>query len=251
MSDSIEFMTSQIAAWSSPPVDDVGYIPAAKLLTLPDDELHTIINNMRMARYHGWRNDEGLWRDLMGLDEITGKDVIDWGCGTGVEALELAIHGNRVTGADIVSVNVELAARVLSLHGCNMQMRVLDVMPPFLPDRDKSYDVFYCSGVLHHIPQPEAVMERACQLLRPGGEARLMLYSDIGWRIATGTAPPDDVTGHRYRERFTRFFDDVGNWADWYDCNRLKARFGQWFTMERFSYLTPDNRYCAAIMRKR
>jgi SAM-dependent methyltransferase len=245
------FAVSQLAAWSSPPVDDVGYIPSSHLCDLPDDDLRAIMDTTRITRYHGWRNHDGRWRDLMGLDELAGKDIIDWGCGTGIEALELAEHGNRLTVADIAENNVALAGRVLELYGMTARQVTLGVLPPFFDNHDGQFDVFYCNGVLHHIPWPMAVMQRAYELLRPDGEARIMMYSDKGWRLATGTEPPEQVIFHPKRQQFIRFFDEVGSWADWYDKQRLEDWFGEWFTVERFSYLTPDDRYCAAVLRRR
>jgi hypothetical protein len=63
------FLDRQREAWSRPPVDDVGYIPATDLLAKPDGELRAIVEQMRATRYSGWRNHDGLWRDLMGLDD--------------------------------------------------------------------------------------------------------------------------------------------------------------------------------------
>lgn len=237
--------------WSSVPIDDLGYLPSAELLELPDEDLRNLIDGMHATRYAGWRNHDGLWREVMGLDELTGKDVIEWGSGCGLEALELARRGNRVTVADIFPQNVDLAARVLRLHGFDAHIKVIGKSPPFVPDSPGRYDVFYSSGVLHHIPEPVPVMQRAHQLLRPGGQVRLMVYSDEGWRVATGTEPPEQPQEHPAFGQFVRFFDDVGSWADWYDAARLEARFGEWFTVERFEYLTPDRRYCAAILGRR
>ena len=233
-------------AWSSPPVDDVGYLPASFMLNMTDDELRGLIRNMRVARYEGWRNHKGLWRDLLGLD-IPDRDVLDYGCGTGMEALELARAGNRVAVADIVPENVALARRVLQLHGFQARTWVLS-------HGRRPYGTFDCvnlSGVLHHIREPRPVIERVHRLLRPGGEARLMLYSDIGWRIATGTPPPEDVTAHPEFWKFVRFFDAVGDYADWYDVTKLEDRFGDLFQISRFEYLTPDYRYCAAVLERR
>jgi SAM-dependent methyltransferase len=242
---------AQRAAWSSPPVDGVGYLPSAEMLRMPDEQLVQVILTMRNERYSDWRNFQNRWRDLMGLDSLVAKDVIDWGCGVGLEALELASAGNRVTVADIVPSNVDLAARVGELFGHAFHVRVLEQRSPFLPDSPGRYDVFYCNGVLHHIREPQLVMQRAYEILRPGGQARLMVYSDRGWTTATGTEPPQDVAGHPKFMQFVRFFDDVGYWADWYNRERLEQRFGQWFTVERFAYLTPDSRYCAAVLRRK
>lgn len=252
-----DFLNRQVEAWSRPPVDDVGYIPAADLLAKPDRELRAIVEQMRATRYTGWRNHNGLWRDLMGLDEPGGKDVLDFGCGTGVESLELALAGNRVDLVDISVDNLHLAARVLGLYADQIpQLWDLTVYlalgePPYITAEPESFDVFHCNGVLHHIPWARQIMERAHEILRPDGIARIMVYSDHGWRQATGTEPPDDVTVHPGFQQFVRHFDQVGEYADWYNRDRIEARFGDLFTIERFAYLTPNQRYCAAVLRKK
>ena len=251
------FPERQAKAWSRPPVDDVGYIPATDLLAKPDSELRAIVEQMRATRYSGWRNHRGLWRDLMGLDEPGGKDILDFGCGTGVEALELALAGNRIDLADIATDNLHLAVRVLGLYANQIPhetgltiYRVLGEAP-YIEAAPESYDVFHCNGVLHHIPWPRQIMERAHQILRPGGVARLMLYSERGWIQATGTEPPHDVTAHPSFQRFVRYFDQVGEYADWYSRDRLEQRFGDLFTVERCEYLTPTGQYLAAVLRKK
>lgn len=252
------FFNRQRDAWSAPPVDDVGYLPATDLLALPATELRALATRMRTARYTGWRNHQGLWRDLMGLDEPGhGRRVLDFGCGTGVEALELARAGYHVDLADITPANLHLAVRLLGLHADELPdqhaltIHLIQDKPPYVDAGPGTYDVFHCSGVLHHIPWARQIMERAHQLLRPAGTVRLMLYSDHGWRQATSTEPPADVTTHPMVQRFVRAFDQVGEYADWYDRDRIQQRFGDLFTLTRFAYLTPDQRYCAAVLTKR
>ena len=224
--------------WSAVPVDDVGYFESSELLQKTDEELKELIFRMRRVRYGGWRNHEGKWRDIMALG-TGGRVIWDYGCGTGMEALELARAGNQVRLWDAHRDNVRLARRVLIIHG----FREYPGTGPF--------DTVHMSGVLHHIRRPQDVMRGNCRLLKPGGDVRLMLYSDQGWRIATGTEPPDDVEQHPQFWQFVRFFDAVGDYADWYDADRLEQRFGQWFTLERAEYMTPDRRYLGAVMRRR
>ena len=174
-----DFMQRQATAWSRPPVDDVGYISSSELMKLSDEDLWGIVAQMTRTRYGpgGWRNWKGLWRDLLGLDEFDGLDVLDFGCGTGVESAQLA-QRNRVQIADIATPNLTLAERVIRLSG-REPTRIWGVTGtwPFLTVPDESIDVFFCSGVLHHIPWPRDIMRRAHAMLRPGGQARLMLYS--------------------------------------------------------------------------
>jgi SAM-dependent methyltransferase len=247
-----DFGHRQRDAWSNPPVDDVGYLPANELLKWDDEALRNAVTAMRRARYTGWRNHAGLWRDVMGLDSLTDLDVLDFGCGVGMEACELAAAGNRVALADIAKPNLVLANRVMRLHGhIPTGLHVVAVRPPYLQTDPGSLDVFYASGVLHHIPWARDIVEAAHALLRPGGQCRLLLYSGDGWREATGSEPPDDAPAHPRYQRFVRFFDGVGEYADWYSRDRLETRFGDLFTVERCESLTPTGRYLAAVLRRK
>jgi SAM-dependent methyltransferase len=243
-------LTDHVAVreWVRIPVDDVGYVSSAELLQLDDVALRNVIDTLEVTRYTGWRNHEGLWRSALKLDVTRDAHVLDYGCGIGVEALQYAKAGNEVWLADIVESNVRLAERVLRLYG--YEPAGSTVMPESYSSRlPKDVDVVHCAGVLHHIRQPIPTMQRFAGLLQSLGEVRLMVYSDEGWRLYTGTEPPHDVTDDPMRETFLRAFDEVGMWADWYDEARLVERFGEWFDVESVTYLTPNRRYLAATLR--
>lgn len=245
--------TDHVAAWSQPPVDDVGYISSAEMLNWSDENIVGMVAAMREARYTGWRNHDGLWRDLMGLDAVKGKDVLDFGCGTGIEAAEFARAGNRVGIADISPDNLMLAMRVLELTSPidveTVPYFLVGCFTPYFPAARDSFDVIHCSGVLHHIPWDREIMHRFWDIVRPGGEVRLMLYSDIGWRIATGTDAPLYPADHPSFRQFVRYFDAVGDYANWYSLDKITERFGEMFAVDRFAYLTADRRYCAAVLK--
>jgi 2-polyprenyl-3-methyl-5-hydroxy-6-metoxy-1,4-benzoquinol methylase len=242
----------RVHQWSHLPVDDVGYESSLDLMKLSDNELRDLVNKMRKTRYGGWRNYRGLWRSTMGLDSTTDKDIIDFGCGVGIEALELALAGNRVSLADLSLTNLWVAQRVLRLFDCEpaAMLQVFD-QPPYFDYSPASTDVFYCNGVLHHIPWARSIMEAAHDALRPGGEARLMVYSDVGWRRATNTPPPVDVTTHPKFETFVRYFDAVGDYSDWYNSSKLESKFGDLFNISKFTYLTESKIYLSAVLNRR
>lgn len=242
-----------VESWSRPPVDDLGYFEAKDMITWSDFRLMEAISKMRTARYEGPRNHGGLWRQLMGLD-LTGRRVLEYGCGVGMEATELALAGNKVTIADISRVNIELAMRVMHLHWAHPHgyLHVAEDWPFFMSPAGV-YDVINCSGVLHHIRKARLTMERFHEVLVPRGELRLMVYSDQGWRIATGTEPPADATleDHPRFSTFVQFMDGVGDYATWYDQAKIERLFGDLFHVAEYAYLTPDRRYCAAVMIKK
>jgi len=76
---------------------------------------------MRMAaenRYdrEKYRNFEDKWKKYSGISSATSKVILDFGCGAGIEALEFA-RENKVIIADINPLNLEVANRLLILHG--------------------------------------------------------------------------------------------------------------------------------------
>lgn len=240
-----------VAAWSHVPVDGVGYLSSARLLELPDAELAALVDDMRDTRYHGWRNAGGGWRAGLGLDELSGCDVLDYGCGLGLEAAELA-GANRVWTADLHAANVALADRVARLRGVELQGGyVIGESYPFvLGIGGQHFDVIHSCGVLHHSRAPTAVLVRWRELLRPGGQARLLVYGPGMWRRAVGTEPPADVAGDPGFPGFLAYVDGVGDWADWYDPDRLAARAAGAFTVETCEYLA-DERFLTATLRRR
>lgn len=95
--------------------------------------------------------------------------VLEYGCGTGSAAFELAGRGAEVIGIDISAVAVEQAnasARARSLGGVRfevMNAEALDLAP-------ESFDVVCGSGILHHLDLDIALAEIA-RVLKPGGRA--------------------------------------------------------------------------------
>lgn len=241
---------AQRQAWKRIPVDDVGYMYGLELLSMTDSALHKIVWNAEHARYDGWRNYQNMWRQGLGLDSTGDKDVLDYGCGIGIEALQYARKGNRVQLADINTDSVKVAERVLKLYGYGAawSFTVFGDVDDASLIAPRSLDVVHCAGVLHHIPDPMLTMKLFHHWLRPNGELRLMLYSDRGWQIATDTVPPGNVVGDPSFRKFVRYFDEVGEYADWYNEERLCERFGDLFLVRRFAYITPDDRYCIAIL---
>ncbi len=97
------------------------------------------------------------------LDEIQGQTVVDFGCGDGHEAVELAKHGAaRVIGVDIRENALVNARKFAEQEGvadrCSFVTKLAEPV-----DRIVSLDAF------EHFSDPAGILELMSTLLRPGG----------------------------------------------------------------------------------
>ena len=122
---------------------------------------------------HGFA-DFARWKD---------SRVLEIGVGLGTDLVQFARAGALVIGVDLTETAVDLVARRIELEGLEAQVLVADAEG--LPFADGSFDLVYSWGVLHHTPSTQAALAEVRRVLRPGGEARIMLYSRRSW-VALG-----------------------------------------------------------------
>jgi len=103
-----------------------------------------------------------------------GLRVLEVGVGVGADYLEWLRAGARATGVDLSPASLERARRRCELAGFHPDLRVADA--EHLPFADHTFDVVYSYGVMHHSPDTTQCLREAWRVLKPGGQARIMLY---------------------------------------------------------------------------
>ena len=79
---------------------------------------------------------------------LTGKTVLEIGCGTGTNAIELARRGFEVTAVDYVEQPIQAARAKASGEKVKVDFRVADVLKDHVGG---PYDILFDRGVYHHL----------------------------------------------------------------------------------------------------
>ena len=112
-----------------------------------------------------------------------GQDLLEIGGGMGTDLAQFAQHGARVTDLDLASGHLELAQENFRLRGLTGTFIHDDAET--LPFDADTFDVVYSNGVVHHTPNTRHAIQEIRRVLRPGGQAIVMVYAEnslIYWR---------------------------------------------------------------------
>jgi len=125
------------------------------------------------AYYASGQNGQPFGRFLK-PDLVSGKQVLEIGCGMGTHADMLLRNGARLTAIDQTALAVESTRRRLELKQLEARVLQQDAEKLTLPDR--SFDVVWTWGVIHHSSSTEQCVREISRVLRPGGRLMMMVY---------------------------------------------------------------------------
>ncbi len=117
--------------------------------------------------------------DYVDFAAWAGRDVLEIGCGAGLDLVRFARAGARVTGVDLAPRALGLARGYCEVAG--VQAELVEADGAHLPFTDASFDLVYCLGVLPFAPNPAEIIAEAHRLLRPDGTAIFMVYNRRSW----------------------------------------------------------------------
>jgi 2-polyprenyl-3-methyl-5-hydroxy-6-metoxy-1,4-benzoquinol methylase len=115
------------------------------------------------------------FEELMHLEQLAGKRVLEIGCGMGFHSEMLARAGANLTSIDLSSTSVKATRARLGLKKFNAEVREMDAELLSLPSGE--FDMVWSWGVIHHSSRTGRIVREIERVLRPGGEARIMVYN--------------------------------------------------------------------------
>lgn len=104
------------------------------------------------------------------LGDVSGKTVLDYGCGLGDNSVLVAKHGAKVIGVDISPELIELAEKRMAQHGLSEMAEFRVGSAHELPLEDESVDVVFGMAILHHLDLKLA-SDEVFRVLKKGGRA--------------------------------------------------------------------------------
>ncbi|NYT46146.1 bifunctional 2-polyprenyl-6-hydroxyphenol methylase/3-demethylubiquinol 3-O-methyltransferase UbiG [Alcaligenaceae bacterium] len=99
---------------------------------------------------------------------LSGKNVLDVGCGGGILAESMAAQGATVTGIDLA----EKSLKVAKLHGLESGIAVTYETvsaEDHAAQHPGTYDIVTCMEMLEHVPDPSSIVQACATLVKPGG----------------------------------------------------------------------------------
>jgi len=112
--------------------------------------------------------------EFVPFQAYAGKKVLEIGVGLGSDHQKFAEAGAVLTGIDLTERAVDHTRRRLDLFGLKSDLRVADCEN--LPFADDQFDLVYSWGVLHHTSDTARGVDEVYRVLKPGGNARIMIY---------------------------------------------------------------------------
>lgn len=130
------------------------------------------------SAYQDWRKQSlaSSWAAFRGTD-LSGQDVLDFGCGDGALSLYLASEEcpSSITGVDLdpAAILRAKAAQAKAQLPQSVHLKFLQGSVDGLPISDSSIDVIVAFDCLEHVMSPLPIFREWLRVLRPGGRCLL------------------------------------------------------------------------------
>jgi SAM-dependent methyltransferase len=104
------------------------------------------------------------------LGDVSGKTILDYGCGMGENSVMISSHGGNSIGIDISPDLIALAEKRIEQHNFSDKAKFKVGSAHELPIENESIDVVFGMAILHHLDL-ELSSKEVFRVLKKGGKA--------------------------------------------------------------------------------
>ena len=115
---------------------------------------------------------------IIPFDTLSGKRVLEIGCGMGLHSELMVRAGAILSAIDLSPTSVEATTNRFSLKGLNGNIQQADGEE--IPFPDHTFDFVWSWGVIHHSSRTARIVREISRVLKRGGECRVMVYNRLG-----------------------------------------------------------------------
>jgi len=158
------------------------------------------------------------WID--GIARLSGKKVLDVGCGGGILSESMARKGAQVLGIDLAEKPLKVAMLHKLESGVSLDYECI-AAEDLAAREPASRDVVTCMEMLEHVPDPSSIVRACAALVKPGGDvffstinrnAKAYAFAVLGAEYVLGLLPrgTHDYNKFLRPSELTRFCREAG-----------------------------------------
>ena len=159
--------------------------------------------------------------ELMDVDNLEGKRILDVGCGIGQYAIFFALKGAEVTAFDISPVGIDQARNLAKINGVEDKCRFDVANASDMPYADGEFDFVIYHEVLHHAIKYPNVREETLRVLKDGG--RVLVSETLRGNALLSLARRVSMAGEEAKGDVILELEDLRGFAKGFGAYRIET----------------------------
>jgi SAM-dependent methyltransferase len=185
--------------------------------------------NQPDARWGVWQIPEA---ELRVLGDVSGKDVLELGCGAAQWSIRLAAMGARMVGLDNSERQLHHAREAQA--AADIDFPLVHASAEALPFPDASFDIVFCDHGAMSFADPHRAVPEAARVLRPGGLFTFCHLTPIDWLVY-------DERSDRNTTTLLHDYFELRRWAEEDGTISFQLGYGDWIRLFRANGLQVED----------
>jgi 2-polyprenyl-3-methyl-5-hydroxy-6-metoxy-1,4-benzoquinol methylase len=152
-----------------------------------------------MNMYDTNRRGEVIFEDFLGSEDLTGKTLLDAGCGTG-------IFTRRAIQKNALVTSIDIAPKLVTItKSKNPSANVLTASLLELPFADHTFDYVISSDVIEHTNNPYEATKELIRVLKPEGKICITVPNRTLWFFSVKLADYFKIRKYQGNENWVHY----------------------------------------------